>query len=56
MAATFEDVLVSSLSEEMQKTEKIPFPVTLHVADEYENLNLVFKASKCYILSFVAFI
>lgn len=45
MATTFEDVLVSSLSEEMQKTEKIPFPVSLHVADEYENLNLVFKAS-----------
>jgi histone-arginine methyltransferase CARM1 len=45
MAATFEDVLVSSLSEELQKTEKIPFPVTLHVADEYENLNLTFKPS-----------
>lgn len=46
MATTFEDVLVSSLSEDMQKTEKIPFPVALHVADEYENLNLIFKASK----------
>ncbi|CAL1295550.1 unnamed protein product [Larinioides sclopetarius] len=43
MAATFEDVLVSSLSEDMKKTEKIPFPVTLCVADEFENLNLVFK-------------
>ncbi|XP_054723835.1 histone-arginine methyltransferase CARMER-like isoform X2 [Uloborus diversus] len=45
MAAIFEDVLVSSLSEEMKKTEKIPFPVTLHVADEFENLNLLFKPS-----------
>ncbi|XP_035207640.1 histone-arginine methyltransferase CARMER-like isoform X1 [Stegodyphus dumicola] len=45
MAATFEDVLVSSLSEDMKKSEKIPFPVTLHVADEFENLNLVFKPS-----------
>ncbi|GBM79418.1 Histone-arginine methyltransferase CARMER [Araneus ventricosus] len=43
MAATFEDVLVSSLSEDLKKTEKIPFPVTLCVADEFENLNLVFK-------------
>ncbi|GIX85712.1 hypothetical protein CEXT_105391 [Caerostris extrusa] len=45
MAATFEDVLVSSLSEDMKKTEKIPFPVTLFVADEFENLSLVFKPS-----------
>lgn len=45
MAATFEDVIVSSLSEDMKKTEKIPFPVTLYVADEFENLNLSFKPS-----------
>ncbi|GFS61521.1 histone-arginine methyltransferase CARMER [Trichonephila inaurata madagascariensis] len=45
MAATFEDVIVSSLSEDMQKSEKIPFPVTLYVADEFEHLTLSFKPS-----------
>lgn len=43
MAATFEDVLVSSLSETLIKTQKIAFPVTLFVADEFENLNFVFR-------------
>lgn len=43
MAATFEDVIVSSLSENLVKTQKIAFPVKLIVADEFENLNFVFK-------------
>ncbi|KAG8185825.1 hypothetical protein JTE90_024802 [Oedothorax gibbosus] len=43
MAATFEDVIVSSLSENLIKSQKIAFPVKLFVADEFENLNFVFK-------------
>lgn len=43
MAATFEGVQVSSLSDELEKAKKFPFPVTLSIADEFENLSLRFK-------------
>lgn len=55
MAATFEDVLVSSLSESLIKTQKIAYPVTLFVADEYENLNFVFRGKYWKYLLYIFF-